>query len=220
MAVGFRNSSRGGVNDSFASSASTAVPSGAAADDIALLCLEQWESTNPTVTWPSGFTQFIQVVSGSQKLKCAWKRLTGADGGNYTASWTGSQWSLMHCVLMTGAKTSGDPVTQFNTTSATNTTTPSLTVAGLSFVPGMVHFVCNENSASGTPPTGYTETQDSNYVHSNYLISGSTGDHTASGGSLSTSTLQLVALIAVEPPAAGATSMPLRRRSTNGLILR
>lgn len=205
MSVSYRSSSSSGANDAFVTSINIPVPSGAASGDIALLELEQWESANPTVTWPSGFTQVVNLVSGSSKLKAAWKRLSAADTGNYTPTWTGSQWSLGHCVLIPGALASGDPIEATNTATATSTTIPttSVTIATLAF---LAHFVSNENSATATPPTSFTEVQDSNYLHSNYRIPGSTGTFTAPSGTLSASTLALAALVAVKPAASGGST--------------
>mgnify|MGYP001126777217 CR=1 FL=1 len=205
MAVGYRSSSSTGAGDAFVSTINVPVPTGAAAGDIAVLGIERWESTNPAITWPSGFTAVTSQVSGSSKLHTAWKRLTGADTGNYTSTWTGSQWSLGHCLLITGGLSSGDPIETSNTaTSASGTSVPStsVTVATLAF---LLHFVSNENSATTTPPTSFTEVQDSNYMHTNYRIPGSTGSFTASGATLATSTLSLAALIAVKPDTGGAT---------------
>lgn len=204
MAVAFRSSSTTGVGDSFVTTLNVPVPSGAATNDFALLAIEQWESANPTVTWPSGFTQVINQVSGSQKLKIAWKRLTGADSGNYSVTWTGSQWSQGQCILLTGGKLTGDPIGANTVTgTATSTSVPSLSTGSLAFEPFLGHFVANENSATGTPPTNFTETQEANYLKSNYRVPASTGVQTASGGTLSTSTLLLAALIAVEPEPTG-----------------
>lgn len=204
MAVAFRSSSTTGTSDAFVTSLNVPVPSGAASGDIALLAIEQWESANPTVTWPSGFTQVINQVSGSQKLRVAWKRLTAADTGNYTPTWTGSQWSQGQCILLTGGKASGDPIGSNTVTgSATSTSVPSLSTGSLTFEPFLAHYVANENSATGTPPTSFTETQEANYLKSNYRVPGTTGVQTAAGGTISTSSLLLCCLVAVEPEPAG-----------------
>jgi hypothetical protein len=206
MAVGYRSSSNTGTSDQLVSSINVPVPSGAAANDIALVALEMWESANPTVTAPSGFTLLTSQVSGSQKLKIWWKRLTGADTGNYSFSWTGSQWTLGHCVLLTGAVTSGDPIgSNFNSASATSTNIPTTSVT-VAFQPGLVCFVANENSATQTPPTSFTEVQDGNYLHTSYRIPGSTGSFSASGGTLTASTLILATLVAVQPAGGGSST--------------
>lgn len=207
MAVGYRSSSRSGQSDTFAASNTTPVPSGAASGDIALYGLERWESTNPAITWPTGFTQIVNIASGSQKLHVAWKRLTGADTGNYVATWTGSLWNIGHCILITGALASGDPIgANVNTaTSASGTTVPTttLTVGDAAF---LCQFTANENSATKTAPTSFTEVQDSDYISTNYRIPGASGTYSASGGTLSASTLSLAALIAVSPDAGGGAS--------------
>jgi hypothetical protein len=183
------------------------VPSGTAANQIALVALEMWEVGNPTVTPPSGFTLITTVVSGSQKLKVFWKRLTGADAGNYSFSWTGAQWTIGHCVLFSGALTSGDPIgTNWNSaTSASGTSVPSTSVT-VAFQPGLAHFVANENSATHTAPTSFAEVQESNYLASNYRIPGSTGTFTASGGTMSASTLSLAFLAALQPASGGGST--------------
>ncbi len=210
MAVGYRSSSSTGASDNLASSIAVPVPAGAAANDIAVVAIELWEIGNPTVTPPSGFTELATVISGSQKLKVFWKRLTGADTGNYTFTWTGSQWNQGQCTLFTGVKTTGDPIgANFNTaTSASGTTVPSTSVT-VAFQPGLGHYVANENSGTKTPPTSFTEVQDANYLESNYRIPGSTGTFTASGGTLSASTLSLALLLALEPDSGGGGAVAL-----------
>lgn len=205
MAVAFRSSSQTGTSDAFITSINVPVPASAAANDIAIVAIEQWESANPAVTPPAGFTALTPVVSGSQKLKIFWKRLTGADTGNYTFSWTGSQWSMGHCILLTGGITSGDPVEATNTATATDTNVPSTSVTTAT-EPFLGHFIANENASTGTPPTNYTETRDGDYLKSNYRVPAATGSHTASGGTLSTSTLMLVELVAIKPEAGGGST--------------
>lgn len=158
------------------------------------------------VTWPAGFTEVVNFASGSQKIKVAWKRLTGADTGNYTATWSGQQWAMAHCVLVTGGISSGDPIEATNTAAATSTTVASTSVTTVT-EPFLGHFVANVNAATSTPPTSYTELLDESYLHSNYRIPATTGSHTASGGTLSVSTLTVVALVAVKPEATGATDL-------------
>jgi hypothetical protein len=205
MVVALVDSSQTGTSDTFGTSSVIPVPAGAASGHIAVCAIEQWESANPTITPPDGsWTALTPIVSGSQKLKTFWKRLTGADSGNYTFTWTGSQWSMGHCVLISGAVSAGDPIEDSDSTTATNTTVPSLSV-DTTTQPFLVHIVANENSASSTPPTNYLEDRDGNYLHTNHRIPGSTGTHTASGGSLSTSTLMLVQLIAIKADAGSST---------------
>jgi hypothetical protein len=195
--VGYRSSSASGTSDAFVTSINIPVPAGAAANDIALLVIEQWESANPTITWPSGFTQAVNFVSGSSKLRIAWKRLTGSDSGNYTPNWTGSQWTMGHCILITGAATTGDPIEATNTAQSTGTSLPATSVTTTT-QPFLAHFVSNESAAAKTPPTNFTEVQDGDYLATNYRIPGTTGTHSVSGGSTTVNTLRLVALVAVK----------------------
>lgn len=210
MAVGYRASSTTG-NLVLTTSVAPAVPAGAASGDIALVGLSMWEASDPTITAPTGFTMFISVVSGNIKLKVFWKRLTAADSGSYTFSWTGSQWTSGHAVLITGGLASGDPVTIRDTAIATSSTVVTTSVT-TTFEPFLAHLTATDNSTSGTPPTGYTEVQDADGGSLNYRIPGATGSHTASGGTLAVSTLHHAALIAVEPESAGAAVRPSPRR--------
>lgn len=208
MPAGYRSSSNTG-GDVYVTSIDVPVPAGAAAADIALVALGQWDLTAPAVTPPAGFTEFVSVVSGNLKLKVFWKRLTGGDTGDYTFSWSGQQWSSAQAMLVTGALSTGGPVTVSNTVTATGTTVASTSVT-TGFGPLLAHFCYNENSTDGTPPTGFTEVQDEIYGKTSYQVPGTTGTHTASGGTLGTSTLHHVALIAVEPAAvAGLVTRPV-----------
>lgn len=211
MAVAYRSSSITGTADAQDAGKSIPVPSGAAADDIALIAIEVWldTSTDPVITWPSGFTQKIfyeSTTDGFQRMFVAWKRLTGADTGNYTYTISGSYWNMAHCILISGAFTTGDPIEATNTAQVVGTATPSTSVT-MTTAGALVHFVVNENSASATPPTSYTEVQDGNYLHTNYYLPGASGTYPTSGGSLSTSTTQLAALLAVKAAGAGGADI-------------
>lgn len=208
MAVGYRSSSTTGASDAYVTSVNVPVPSGAASGDIAVLSMEQWESTNPTVTWPSGFTEIVNTASGSEKIKAAWKRLTGSDTGNYTPTWTGSQWTQGQCVLITGAATSGSPVDATNVATSASGTTVATTTVTATAADFLLHVVANENAANTTPPTSFTEVQDANYLHNNYRIPGASGSYSATGATLAASTNSLAALIAVLPDAGASAITP------------
>lgn len=220
MAVALRSSSVSGASDTNGTSCVVPVPSGAAAGDVALLAMEHWETFDATgVTFPAGFTVVVNgLLSGArEKLFVGWKRLTGADTGNYTITWTSAQWNMGHCILITGAVTVGDPIEASNTATGTGTTIPGTSVTTVT-QPFLAHFVANENTASGTPPTNFTEAQDGDYLKTNYRIPGTTGTHTVSGGSTSASTAKSVALIAVQADGgAAAASDPLRREKQSRL---
>lgn len=214
VAVGYRSSSTSGTADSQGTSKPIPVPAGAATGDIALLAIEMWwdSATNPTVTWPSGFTEIVNVnldaEQGWTKLKVAWKRLTGADSGNYTPSWTGTQWNMGHCILITGGLASGDPIEATHTaTTLTGTSVPTTTVSPAAAGDMLVNFCTNESSATqSTVPTGFTNVQNHIYLRTNYRISAASGSQSASGGVISAAGPQVVALIAVKPEADGGGS--------------
>lgn len=205
MAVALVASSRSGASDTSGTTCTVPVPAGAASGHIALLAMKHWEPFDATgITWPTGFTQFISVLTGNrQKLYVAWKRLTAADTGNYVVSWTTTQWSQGHCLLISGALAAGDPIEASNTAAGTGTAIPStsVTTATLAF---LAHFVDSENTASETtPPTSFTKALDGDYLRANYQIPGSTGTFSAASGVLSASTAKNAALIAVKPAAGG-----------------
>lgn len=209
MAVALVNSSRSGASDASGTTCTVPVPSGAASGHIALIGMKHWETFDATgITWPSGFTQIISVLTGNrQKLYVAWKRLTGADSGNYTITWTSSQWHQGHCILISGGLASGDPIEATNTASGTGTSIPStsVTTATLAF---LAHFVDSENAAAqSTVPTNFTLALDGDYLRVNYRIPGSSGVFSAASGALDTSTAKNAALIAVKPAAGGPTSL-------------
>lgn len=218
MAVGYRLSSASGASDVNQNTNSTAVPTGAAIGDIAILAATIWHtSADPTVTWPSGFTEiltpFVAIPSnGNTRLKIAWKRLTAADTGSYSVTYSVTAWTLLQCVLVTGAVASGSPIEATNTaTSATSTTVPStsVTVATQAF---LAHFVATFQATTATPPTNFTEVQDGSVLDANYRIPGSTGTFAASGGVLSATSQSVAALIAITP--AGATTPVTAVRAT------
>jgi hypothetical protein len=207
VAVALRSSSQTGASDTNGSSCTVPVPAGAAAGDIALLVMEQWETFDATsVTFPAGFTVVVNaLLSGArEKLFVGWKRLTGADTGNYVITWTGAQWNMGHCLLITGAVATGDPVEASNTATGTGTTIPGTSVTTVT-QPFLAHLVANEDAATGTPPTSFTEARDGDYLKTNYRIPGATGTHTVSGGSTSASSAKSVALIAIQAASTGGS---------------
>lgn len=207
MAVAYRSSSTSGSGDSFSSTTTTPVPAGSAAGDIALLAIEQWDpSVNPTITWPTGFTQIVAAVDGAEKLKIAWKRLAGADTGNYIATHSSTIWNLGHCILITGGLAVGDPIEATNTNSSAGASYPSTTVTTVT-EPFLAHILARTSSSTTTPPTGYTEVQDTAVLSTEYRIPAATGVQTASGGTISAGMVKIAALVAVKPAAASGTDV-------------
>lgn len=223
MPIGYRSSDTSGTADSQSTSKTCPVPSGAAAGDIALLCLEQWQSsgTDPTVAWPSGFTEIVNTLytnSGNMRLKVAWKRLTGADSGSYTMTWGTTQWNMAHCILITGGLASGNPVDATHTANANSSTIPTTTVTTTVAGDMLVTFSTVENSATQTTvPTSFTEVQDHIYLHTSYRIAGTAGSYSAASGVLSASTPTTAALVAIKPDAGGGTDYTQTPSDNEGL---
>lgn len=201
MAVGYRSSSNTG-NDLQDTSRSPAVPSGASVNDVMVAIITRWESPNPNtpITPPSGFTQAgSQVTAGDAKINVYWKRLTGADSGTYTFSWSGSMWSHAHVFCMTGVKTSGDPIgSHFASWTGTAGTFGSVQLT-TSFEPGLVWSTYNDTNGTHTPPTSFTEVIDFDCGSGAYYLPGTTGTHTASNGSVTSSSNAAAIMVALEP---------------------
>lgn len=200
MAVAFRSSSATGTSDAYVQSAVIPVPAGVAANDIIIVKLEMWETAAATVTAPSGFTQFVDFTSGNSKLKMFWKRTTGADTGSYTFTWVGNQWTMGHAEAWSGCKTSGTPVTAGAVVTATSTSIPTHSVTVAFSNPGLSSAVANENLANvTTPPTGFTEREDGDYLHTMTMVGSGTGTFNAASGVVAASTLIIAVLVALEP---------------------
>lgn len=195
--------------DSQSTTRAATIPAGTAVDDYALFELELWQSTatNPVITWPSGFTEIVNYVSttdGFQKLKVAIKKLTAADSGTYTASWTASHFNQAVVTIVRGIDTTTALDVAINLAqNSTGTAYPSNSLTTATAGCAIVQVVANENTCTSLPPTGYTEQQESNYLKTNTKIGGAAGSESISGGSVSASTLKLVALIALRPAAGG-----------------
>lgn len=209
MAVALVQSSTSGTSDNQQAFCTVPVPTGAAAGHVAVLAVEIWldTATDPVITWPSGFTQIGYVESatdGFQRLYIARKVLTGADTGNYQPTWSGNYWTQGQCTLWSGVDNTTPLDVAVNTAvTAANTTMPAVSVTTVTAGCGMIHLVANENSATGTAPTGYTERQEANYLRTNTKVAGSAGTETPSGGSISVSTVKLGALVALRPAGGG-----------------
>jgi hypothetical protein len=207
MAVGFRTSSNTG-NDAYTSTRSPAVPAGASIDDVIVAVVSRWESINPAVTLPSGFAAVgSQITTGNPKINIYWKRLTAADVGTYTFSWTGSMWAHIHCFCLTGVKLTGDPIGS-NIASWTGTAgtygSAQLTTA---FAPGLVWSAYNDSAGTHTPPTNFTEVIDFDSGVGAYYLPGTSGTHIAANASVTSSSDALVALVALEPEPPPPTSI-------------
>lgn len=113
--MAYRSSSKIATEAS-AASAAVPVPTGAADKDIAVVSL--YLESAAAITPPAGFTQKSDVATNATtqgRLVTFWKRLTGADSGTYTFTWTGSVWRAADCALFSGRVSSGDPFTTVGT---------------------------------------------------------------------------------------------------------
>lgn len=182
--MAFRSSSN--LAGASGTSAAVPVPTGAASGDIAVVGLYM-EST-ATVTPPSGFTSKADLrtsASARGGLVVYWKRLTAADSGTYSFTWTGSTWRGAVCGLWSGRIASGDP---FDGTVGTAESTSGVTTLNVSTSPASangdaVGMWTNFNGgASWTAPTNYTEQQDTNVItldSRDAVASGTTGSISA-----------------------------------------
>lgn len=168
-------------------SAAVPVPTGAAVNDIAVVGI-YLEST-AVISGPGGFTNKSTLNTSAAargSLSVWWKRLTAADTGTYSFSWTGSAWRAAVCGLWSGRVTSGDP---FDGTVGTAESTTTVSTLAVSTSPanasgdavGMWTDFTGGNA--WTPPGGYTERQDVDVVTldtADAVAAGSTGSISAS----------------------------------------
>ncbi len=210
-AIGIRGTTTSGTGDTNVSSKTVPVPTGAAVDDIAIVIVDQWTSATERTATITGFTEIVGAhatrattgTAGTQTIRMFWKRLTAADTGNYTVTFSGTTWNMAHCVMFSGGLASGDPIEVVNTAGATSGyPTTSFTVATLA---GLVNSAVTFNAITTTPPTNFTEQQDTNVLHTNTRILTGTGSVTASGGTSSETDTVVVAMIAVQPASSGTT---------------
>ena len=218
MAITYRSSSTTGTGVNVTSRAPT-VPSGAAAGDVVIVVLNRWlGGSNPAVTMPAGFTKLaFQALSSDSagKIDVFWKRLTGADAGSYTFSWTGSMWSTAHAIALIGTKTAGDPVSGiWHTWSGTAGTFGTTTVT-TAYDPCLIWAAYNDTAGTHTPPTNFTEVQDVDIGALAYRIPGASGVHTAPAATASTSSPAAAVLVAVEPDTGG--TLALRGEASNAI---
>lgn len=218
MAVAFVASNRSGASDVLGTSNTCPVAAGGAAGNVALLAVKAFIDTDPaiTFTWPADFTQIANVsfLNGDQ-IGVAKKTLTGADAGNYVTTLSATRWHQSMVMLFSGTSlVVGTPDTE----TGTGTSITSMSVDAT--LPGLAMFQSNASAASHTPATGFTETQEGDYITAAYRIPGTSGTHTASGATISTSTDWSAVLVAIEEGGAAGTSMPFPRRLDRGLILR
>lgn len=220
MVLSIVDSTMSGLSDNSATSDVCTAPSGVADKDWVYLVLEMWwnSTSNPTVTWPTGFTErvnYVNSVDQFQKLKIARKKSSGSEPASYTMSWTGQQehWVQSQAVAVRGAdETEPEHVAINLAQNQSGTGYPSNGVT-TSVACMLLHICCNENGttpASNSPPTGFTEREDANYLRINTKLQSAAGTDNISGGGLSTSTPKLAALIALKEASSGATDLVIQ----------
>ena len=181
--MAFRSSSN--LSGASAANAAVPVPAGAAIGDIAVVGI--YMESAATVTPPTGFTNkaSLQTSVGTRgRLDVFWKRLTAADTGTYTFTFT-STFRAAACGLWSGRIASGDP---FDGTVGTAESTTGVTTLNVSTSPAgangdAVGFWTNFNGGGAfTQPTNYTERVDVSVLTMDTrdaVASGTTGNVTA-----------------------------------------
>lgn len=167
------------------------VPSGAANLDIAVAGFYM-ESAAAITGVPTGFTNKVSLqtsVATRGRLDVYWKRLSAADTGTYTFSWTGATFAAAACGLWSGRITSGDPFDNFvggtgSAESTTGVTTLNVSAAPAASLGDAIGFWTNFNGGAGfTAPGSYTQQQSVSGVLAmetrDAVASGTTGNVTA-----------------------------------------
>jgi hypothetical protein len=180
---------------STSNSPSVAVPSGVAANDIVVVFIYAESDTLNISGTPSGFTQApsspIRTSNGSpeQTQWVYWKRLTGADSGSYTFTLSGSIYWRAMSVAYRSAVTSGDPwhITNSAARSSASTTTPAVSFTTTIGDTTLVWTGTSWSAGPWTPPSGFTERQDTStevtLADSAQAVAGATGSLTGTGPS-------------------------------------
>jgi hypothetical protein len=227
VAVALRSSSIRGVSDTQGTSIAIPVPSGAAAGDIVVCFVGQFDHFGAAITAPTGFTQFAQIALSTVRVTGFWKRLSASDTGSYTFSWSSSStWANGNALCITGALAVGDPIEDFVTGSATGTAYPDLTVTTVT-APFLGWGGYNENAdTTHDVPDSYTGIAAQDYGMTAYRVPATTGTHTATGATAGVSTNLVVILAAIAAEDGGTpigktaetdTARPLTRSKTAGL---
>jgi hypothetical protein len=203
--ISWVNSSNTG-NSQNVSSLAPAVPAGCQINDVMIAFVTRWETTNPAITPPLDFvhsgTQIVFAGSPSAKIDTYYKRLSGPDAGTYSFSWGSSMWSNITVACFRGVKQVGDPINQVSAL-GTAGTYPAVTTPALDYKPGLLWFGSNDTTGTHTPPTGYTEVEDSDSYTLAYRIPGAVGTYTNSGASVSSSSASSSQLIWLQPDGPG-----------------
>lgn len=224
MVVAYRASSVSGAADSISNPRVINKPTGTVTDDVALVCIEYWSSTNPVlnVTPATGFFAVpgasvgpIAGGGGFVWMKAFYKPIPGGEGASWSFAHTGADggpWSLAHAISISGADTVS-PIDVVSVSSVVGSTTepaPAVIATAADF---LAFFVNRADAGSqSTVPPNYIEIQDGNVLTANYRILTGAATITPSGGVSSVSTSMCAIHIGVKPAGgAPATSDALKR---------
>jgi hypothetical protein len=197
-------------NTAFASSRAIPVPNNGganplAADDVVVVRLSRWESINPAITAPGGWIARTQQVNGSGKLNLFLKRLTAADTGTYTFSWTGSMWTTGQARAYRGVDPTADlstaPLHQV-TNSGTSWPAATLNSVGAGVLDW--HGYSESNGNPHVQPTSFTKLGDNDSDVGAYRLVAA-GSYTTAGGSATASSPNIVSMLHL-PEASGGGS--------------
>lgn len=187
------------------------VPAGPVSGDVAVVHFYTEDST-PTVTAPAGFTELtfsptpITSSGGVQRQRVFWKRLTGADAGNYSFSHAATITEAV-ATLVSGCAPTGTPITALasaviNSSSATNPT-----ISGTTTGNDRLLLWCDSHYTSGAdvqePSTFITvrDGRDMHVAYGNQFTAGATG--TLTGTITTGSTNNVTTLVELAPLATG-----------------
>lgn len=155
--------------------------------DIILLHFAKNSYNATTITWPSGFTQLAAWSIGENLTGVAWKRAGGSEPGTYAVSANGDdETAVLFSSSYSGRHGSNNPVAG-STYAVTNQAAPlSLAVPGVTAVAdddiawfGVGNGV--QSLISFTPPSSYTERQDSGLLNAWLGASLATRDAVSAG---------------------------------------
>jgi hypothetical protein len=201
-------------NTAFASSRAPGVPTGAGAvllNDIAVVRISRWESTNPAFTNISGFTQRTQAVNGSGKIDTFIKRMAGGETGTWTFAWTGSMWTTAHAMLYRGIDPLGSLSDNaiFKLVSATNSGANFPVVNAGSVGAGVLdwHGYSESTSPGHTAPASWTKTED-NDSDVNAWRAVTAGSYSTAASAAGVSSNNIASLLFL-PEASGGASLTL-----------
>lgn len=162
--MAFRSSSILPAADGLAAVA-VPVPAGAAAGDVVVVGIYKENTaavTGPDATWTEA-AALTTSASARGALHVWWKRLTAADTGTYTFSWSGPSFAEAVAGAWSGRAATGDPFDGAPGTAESTAHVTSLPVSATPAAAGgdAVGVWINFNGGvEFTPPANYTERQD------------------------------------------------------------